>query len=380
MKSTEPQPQVLIVDDDPIARETLAERLAIENCACLFAADGFAALDQLEQAVPDLILLDVMLPQMDGLEVCRRIKSNEKWGHVPIILVTALDSKEDMIAGLDAGADEFLSKPVDGAELRARVRSMLRIKRQYDGLQATLQLREDLVNMLVHDLRTPLAVMMLHNSLMLQKPDSTPQKWLKSAQTIHGQLHGLDSFINDMLIVAKMENGRLFLNYSRVDVNHLVAKVKDSYEARANMLNIELDIHLAPEQPFIQLDINLFRRVLDNLVSNALKFSPDESRITLNVFCKSRNQTTGGATLCIQVADEGPGIPPAHRDSIFNKFEIVDLRKKGVSQIGLGLAFCKMVMDAHGGTISVTDNNPQGAIFTLEIGDPTSSLPLEKST
>jgi len=370
MKITEPQPQVLIVDDDPIARETLADRLAAENFVCLFAADGFAALDQLERIIPDLILLDVMMPQMDGFEACRRIKQNEKWQHVPIILVTALDSKEDMIAGLDAGADEFLTKPVDGAELRARVRSMLRIKRQYDGLQATLQLREDLVNMLVHDLRTPLAVMMLHNSLMLQSAAAVPEKWRQSAQTIHGQLHGLDSFINDMLIVAKMENGRLFLNLSPANVNALVAKVKDIYAARAKMLNIELDIHLAPEKPFIHLDINLFRRVLDNLISNALKFSPEGSAITLQVFCKSPSQKKGNPVVCIQVSDQGAGIPADHRDSIFNKFEIVDLRKKGVSQIGLGLAFCKMVMDAHGGTISVTDNAPHGTTFTIEISDP----------
>jgi signal transduction histidine kinase len=233
-----------------------------------------------------------------------------------------------------------------------------------------LQLREDLVNMLVHDLRTPLAVMMLHNSLLLQSSVMAPPKWLNSIETIHAQLHGLDSFINDMLIVAKMENGRLCLNYAGADVNYLVNKVKDNYEARAKMLNIELEIFLAPEEPFVQLDINLFRRVLDNLISNALKFSPEGSRITLKVFCKPPNQLSGNPIVCIQVADEGPGIPADHRASIFDKFEIVGLRKKGVSQIGLGLAFCKMVMDAHGGTISVTDNSPRGAIFTIEMGDP----------
>jgi signal transduction histidine kinase len=369
MNVSDIKPRVLIVDDDPIARETLADRLSTENFACLFAADGFAALKQLELVIPDLILLDVMLPQMDGLEVCHRIKGNEKWRHVPIILITALDSKEDMIAGLDAGADEFLSKPVDGAELRARVRSMLRIKQQYDGLQETLQLREDLVNMLVHDLRSPLAIMMLQNSLMLQKPETISPKWLKAAQIIHGQLHGLDSFINDMLIVAKMENGRLFLNYSDVDVNDLVVKAKDNYKARAKMLDIEIDVHLAPENPSLRLDVNLFRRVLDNLISNALKFSPQGSRITLQASCKAPNKVSENPVVCIQVLDEGPGIPADHRDSIFNKFEIVGLRKKGISQIGLGLAFCKMVMDAHGGTISVGDNKPRGAVFTIEIGD-----------
>jgi signal transduction histidine kinase len=361
MKKLEAKPKVLIIDDDPIARETLAERLGVDNLSCLFAADAFEALEQLEEIVPDLILLDVMLPQMDGLQLCRRIKSNQHWQHVPIILVTALDSKKDMIAGLDAGADEFLSKPVDGAELRARIRSMLRIKRQYDDLQATLQLREDLVNMLVHDLRSPLGVMMLHNGAMLHNVEQLSQEWLDSAKIIHAQLHRLDSFINDMLIVAKMENGRLSLHCTLADVNQLVEQIKSSYQARADILGIQINVNLAATKSLVYLDVNLFKRVLDNLLSNALKFSPEGGIITVQVMDQSETVTH------IQVFDQGPGIPVEQHERIFDKFEIIELRRKGISQIGLGLAFCKMVVEAHGGQISVADNTPQGAVFTIEM-------------
>ncbi|MBI1876792.1 MAG: response regulator [Chloroflexi bacterium] len=126
---------ILIVDDNPAARETLQELLILSDYQLAFASNGFEALVKVEELAPDLILLDVMMPDMDGFEVCRRLKTEQRWRHIPIILVTALDSKEDLAQGLDAGADDFLSKPVNKLELRARVRSMLRLKSQYDVLE-----------------------------------------------------------------------------------------------------------------------------------------------------------------------------------------------------------------------------------------------------
>jgi len=143
--------QILIVDDDPNARDTLEALLIQEGHDLVTASNGQQALDVLNDLAPDAILLDVMMPGMDGFEVCQRIKADERWRHIPVILVTALDSKEDLVRGLDAGADDFVSKPVNGTELRARVRSMLRIKGQYDllekqrqELEATLHLKEEL--------------------------------------------------------------------------------------------------------------------------------------------------------------------------------------------------------------------------------------------
>jgi two-component system sensor histidine kinase/response regulator len=132
-----------------------------ENYQLYYAPSGKGALDRLDSFQPDVILLDVMMPDLDGMEVCRRIKADPQWQAVPIIMVTALNATEDLARCLATGADDFISKPVNGVELRARINSMLRIKQQYDNVRALLKLREDVVNMIVHDLRNPLASIVL---------------------------------------------------------------------------------------------------------------------------------------------------------------------------------------------------------------------------
>lgn len=132
---------VLVVDDEPNGFEVIEALLFREGYNLSYASGGLEALNSLDQIKPDVILLDVMMPDFDGIDTCIRIKSNQSWCHIPIIMVRALNSKEDLAQCLDAGADDFIGKPITGLELRARVRSMLRIKKQHDSLQATLKLR-----------------------------------------------------------------------------------------------------------------------------------------------------------------------------------------------------------------------------------------------
>jgi two-component system sensor histidine kinase/response regulator len=362
------KPLVLIVDDEPSAREMLEALLFREGYEMAFAPSGPEALARLDELAPDLILLDVMMPGMDGFEVCQRLKTGKRWRHIPIILVTALDRKEDLAHGLDAGADDFLSKPVNSLELRARVRSMLRIKKQHDELEATLRLREDLAGMIVHDMRTPLTSILGWSELLLARNLATPEG-LKYMDRIQNQAHRLNSFINDMLMLAKMKAGRPILSRSIVDMNQLVLEVEKSHSVIARSKMVHLAIDLPEESRQISLDANLFQRMLDNLISNALKFSPAESTVTLRVEYPEAKTASSlqGPRARIQVLDEGPGVPEEHRDRIFDKFEIVALKERDISQVGLGLAFCKMVVEAHGGQIFVDANEPQGSVFTVEI-------------
>src|SRR5512144_383903 len=158
---------VLIIDDEHIARAGLEALLAGEGYRLEFATNGQEGLAMAAELVPDVILLDIMMPDMDGYEVCRRLRDTPKLRAIPIIIISALSDKESLVRGLDAGGDEFLSKPVTGLELRARVRSMLRIRRQHKELQYLLQMREQLANMVVHDMRTPLQVIMSYADLLL---------------------------------------------------------------------------------------------------------------------------------------------------------------------------------------------------------------------
>jgi two-component system sensor histidine kinase/response regulator len=356
-------PHILIVDDEPSARDALEALLFRQGYDLAFAASGPEALACLNEIKPDVILLDVMMPGMDGFRVCQRLKTDKRWRHIPIILVTAFDSKEDLALGLDAGADDFLPKPVKGLELRARVRSMLRIKKQHDELEATLRLREDLANMIVHDMRNPLTAILGFSQLL--KRNITARDALEDIEVIWTQARRLESFLNDMLMLTKMEKGKLILNRSTVDINQLLLEVQKSHSVIVRSKRINLVTDLPEEARPISLDANLIQRVLDNLISNALEFSPAESTVTLHV--EYPGAEPASPHVRIQVLDEGPGIPEKHRDRIFDKFEIVALKKRHIPQIGLGLAFCKMVVEAEGGRISVGANEPKGTVFTVEI-------------
>lgn len=362
------QPRVCIVDDNRIDRRMLTKLLQPAQYDLCFAESGEDLLSHLDELNPDVILLDVIMPGMNGFEVCQHLKNDPQWQHVPIVLVSALDGRKDIIRGLDAGADEFLSKPVNGLELRARVRSMLRIKKQYDELQTALRVREDLANMIVHDMRSPLSTMLFGSELLLRRNGLKPEDETV-IKTIRTQTRRLDSFVNDLLMVAKMRQGQLQLNRSHVGINELVSEVVVNHEAMAQSQSINLVVDLPKESPVVFLDANLFSRVLDNLISNALKFSPAESTVLLQVtWSGARNGATpDGPSLCIRVLDEGPGIPEDQREAIFEKFKVTDVKQNGVSQIGLGLAFCKMVVETHGGHIYVAENEPTGAVFTVEI-------------
>jgi signal transduction histidine kinase len=333
-----------------------------ENYNLLLVASGRELLDKLPELNPDLVILDVMMPEMDGFEVCRKIKKNIKFQHIPIILITSRNGKEIVAQGLETGADDFLQKPINELELRARVRSMLRIKRQYNELEATLKMREELSNMIVHDMSSPIVSVLLHATLMEEKV--THPELLKHLEMIRLAADRLDSFINDILMVAKMEEKKLLLHLTPVDVNQLILDVEKHFSIIAQSKGIRLVVKLPALPLQMPLDSNLFRRIVANLLANALQYSPGDTTVTLTLETKYRDHLPH---LRMQVIDQGHGIPVEYRERIFEKFGVVDLKRKGISQIGLGLTFCKMAVDAHGGKIFVEPNDPQGSIFVIEI-------------
>jgi len=357
---------VLVVDDEPHGFDVIEAHLYREGYELHYAASGMEALSSIDSFEPDVILLDVMMPQMDGIEVCRLIKSDIYWKHIPIIMVTALSSKEDLARSLDAGADDFLTKPVSGIELRARVRSMLRIKQQYDALEATLRLREDLSNMIVHDLRNPLTSILMSGSLLMDS--GLEGKNLERVELILSSGRQLNSMINDLLILAKMQSGKMVLNLAEVELSDLVTKALSQFSGVAASKNLRLISQLKKLNHPVSVDANLLYRVLDNLLSNAIKFSPPDSTITLEVDEPSDLVTdeTISHQATIRVTDEGIGISEELQKRIFEKYEVGN-PIKGVPQFGLGLAFCKMVVEAHEGRIFVEENKPNGSIFTVVI-------------
>ncbi|MBD2186622.1 hybrid sensor histidine kinase/response regulator [Pseudanabaena mucicola] len=355
---------ILVIDDEPANFDVVEILLFKEGYELHHRNSGETAIAALETINPDLVLLDVMMPDMDGIEVCQHLKNDQRWQHIPIIIITALSDKEDLARCLDAGADDFISKPINSLELRARVRSMLRIKSQYERIQNTMLLREEMMQTIVHDLRNPLIGILLGCESL--KGLEMPDRARKRINQINNTIDQMRLLINDILTIGRIEANRLVLNLTKIDIVDLTQSVINDFEIIATSKQIQLLSKLPTEPTFIYGDLNLMRRVLDNLVDNAIKFSPQHSSITLTIEKLPENPARQNL-IKIQIIDQGVGISPEQKQVIFEKYEVGNIIL-GISQIGLGLSFCKMAIEAHQGEISVTNNQPNGAIFTVLLG------------
>lgn len=369
--------RVLVVDDESATRDLLRSQLQADDIEVVEASGGHEAIQRLPELAPDVILLDEIMPDLNGYEVCRRLKHSLSYRHIPIILLTEQESVADRVRGLEAGADEFIAKPAGRMELQSRVRTMLRVKTQYDELERLLELRQALSYMIVHDLRNPLAAVTLYLQLLRRKggvaPDQT--RYLDLALS---ESQKMSNFLDDMLMLAKMERGKLTLTRSALYVDRIINQVREKFSPLAEAQGVVLAAHMS-EQPYPLLaDVTLFQRVVENLVANALKFAPQQSTITIEVEypqlpsqpTDSPHQPTTGqntAQLRVSVLDQGRGIPPDDMVRMFDQYEAVYMKEHGKSELGLELAFCRMVAEAHGGRIYAGNNPDRGAVITVEL-------------
>lgn len=361
---------MLIVDDDQMARETLEAILYREGHTLLFAASGVEAIERLKEFAPDVILLDVMMPNMNGFEVCQHLKGSPEYRHIPIILVTALDDAGDLVRGLNAGADEFVSKPVNGPELRARVRSMLRIKQQYDELQHALQLRDLLASIIAHDLRNPLAAVVLYLQLLKKKSQAVlPPDQGRYLEMVLVEAQQMSNFLEDMLMLAKLEQGKLVPMRAEFDISKALQEIQQKLAVNPQAQHVCIDIQQVSAPPSdILVDPTLFQRTLEHLLSHAIKFSPSKGRITLRLeYPRQASQIAELPQLRLTLSDEGAELTPEERVAMFSKYAVIEMKQQGKAQFGLGLPFCKMVVDAHEGRIFAKPNSPRGTVITVEL-------------
>lgn len=352
---------VLVVDDEPSNFDVIEILLFKERYELHHKDNGADAIASLAEINPDIILLDVMMPDMDGIEVCQHLKSNRQWQHIPVIIVTALSDKEDLARCLDAGADDFISKPINSIELRARVRSMLRIKSQYDHIQSTIMLREEMMQTIVHDLRNPLIGLVLGCDSL--KSLDLPDRAQKRVNEISKTIEQMRLLVDDILTIGRIEANKLILNRTKFDIAELAKSAIADFETLATSNQIQLLGEFTTEPAYISGDMHLIRRVLDNLIDNAIKFSPQQSSIILRIKCLPKNPDRQDL-IKIEVIDCGIGISAEQKQVIFEKYEVGNI-VMGISQIGLGLSFCKMMIESHHGAISVINNQPKGSIFTI---------------
>ncbi len=364
-------PRILIVDDDEFYRMTIQQALEIDERYVLdTATNGREGVNLAKVFKPDIILMDCEMPEVNGLEACRILKADMRTRQIPIIMITGLTGSSDLVAGIDAGADDFLRKPFDVNELLARVRSMLRIKQQYDEIQDVLRMREDFSNMIVHDIRTPLTVIAGMAALVKMKSTDTGSVTTSFLDRIDANVKRVDSMLNDMLVLAKIKDGVFIVNRVEDDLVRILNSVYDNFcdlaESSGFQLVFENRIGSAAT---ISADGNLLMRAVDNLLSNASKFSPDCGTITirLEAIDAASPAAVPDCRYMISVIDEGPGIPDDKKESVFGKFESFVPQRTSSMSFGLGLALCRLVVDGHDGVIDITDNEPSGAVFRIRL-------------
>jgi signal transduction histidine kinase len=368
---------LLVVEDDPANLDLLGRLLTRQGYTVNGAPDGPSAFERLAAFPCDLILLDLMLPGMDGIEVLQRLKSDAALRHLPVIMISALDAMEGVIRCIELGAEDYLPKPIDSTLLRARVEASLEKKRMrdreqrlfaqlqdnYRQLQNLERLRDDLVHMVVHDMRTPLTSLLtgLQTMEVLGELSPDQQEFLEMAIGGGQTLLGL---INDLLDISRMEQGALPILRETVAPAELVADAMNQVTALARAKRIVLVNAVRDDLATFQADRDKLQRTLVNLLGNAVKHTPEEGTITACV-------EMDDAALHFSVQDTGEGIPPEAFERIFEKFGQVGGRSSDRKlSTGLGLTFCKMVVEAHGGRIGVQSAPGQGSTFTFSIPRP----------
>lgn len=357
-------PRILIVDDDQMARETLEVLLRREGYSLLFAASGAEVLQNMAALNPDLILLDIMMPGMTGIELCQRLKQSPDYRHIPIIFVTALDGSNNLVHALDAGADEFISKPFHSLELKARIRSVLRIKKQYDELQYALQTRDLLSNMIVHDMRNPIAAVMLYVQLLKRRGDMQPDQ-SRYLDMIFNEAHHVSSFLEDMLLLSKLDKTQVPLVLAPLDLQRFANELREKTEPLTSTRQVTLELDPVPvSQGEIQVDLLLFQRAIENLLNWVIKAAPPQSIVSLKF---QVDRATSPIKLRITTQNSSPHLSPEEMTHIFDKFGVMTLKERGRSPLGLGLAYCRMVLEAHGGRVAVHNVDPVGLQFVIEL-------------
>ena len=360
---------LLIVDDDAINRDVLTRRLTRQGHHVQSASNGRGALLLMQETAFDLVLLDVVMPDMDGYEVLRRIRSDDPLHHVPVIMISVVSEMQSVVRCIEAGAEDYLAKPFNPTLLKARIGASLEKKRgrdrenalfaqlqdNYKRLQEVERLRDDMRKMIVHDLRTPLTAVIVGVD-MLQKHGGLNASQRELMTVAAGGGRTLLAMINDLLDVEKMESGAAQIQYVELSAESLVARALEQVSSLAVDSNTELVTEIAPGLPNFSGDENKLTRTLVNLIANAIKFT-NRGIVTVIAWKDEEN-------IRFAIRDTGVGIPEAAFERIFEKFGQLDSRRVGT---GLGLAFCKLAVEAHGGRIQVESSPGTGSTFSFSI-------------
>lgn len=388
--------KILVVDDQPNNLRFLSDLLSKQGYKVQKAINGKLALSAAMASCPDLILLDIMMPEMNGYEVCQKLKSTEKTREIPVIFLSALDETYNKVKAFGLGGADYITKPFQVEEVLARIEKQLTLR----SLQKQLQMqnyfleleiearkqaekkKDELISIVSHEIKTPLTSMraslgllMAGNFGSLQPPG---QRMLEIALSSTDRLVRL---VNDILDLERIESGIDMRFTENCDIPDLMIQATEIVQTMAQEAQVMLSVSAIPLKRRVNPDRII--QVLTNLLTNAIKFSPPGSTVLLTAELHSaeNGQQNGGKNsssscqlpteeLLIKVKDPGRGIPPNKLESIFDRFQQVDVsdsREKGGS--GLGLAICRNIVQQHGGRIWAESSPNAGTTFYFTLPD-----------
>lgn len=360
--------KILVVDDEPVNVELLEAYLSTAEYEVVTAYGGEEALEKVEREKPDLILLDVMMPRLNGFEVCKILKEKEETRFLPVIMVTALKELEDKIKGVESGADDFLTKPVNSLELLTRVKSLIRIKYQHDELERLvkeLEARnaelEQFAYTVSHDLRSPLITVrgfaeILRDDLE-RKGKEEEEKDLEYLEYIETAAAKMNRLLNDTLQLSRI--GRFVNPPEDVSFGELV---RDALRLIAGELESSgVEVSVSEDFPGVHVDRMRIVELLVNLIGNSIKYRGEQPHPKIEIgYRRNDGETT------FFVKDNGVGIAQSQRDKVFGLFYQMNKDNKGT---GAGLAIVRKIVEAHEGRIGIKSEEGEGCTvyFTLPV-------------
>ena len=361
-------PRLLIVDDTPTNLQLLSEMFKGQGYEIQAALSGRLALLSVHNEPPDLILLDIAMPDISGYEVCKLLKEDEAFKDIPVIFVSGIQDNATIIRAFSVGGVDYITKPFSVKEVLARVKTHLELRRQQRELQnknIQLQnleeLRDNLVHMIVHDMRNPL----LNTNACLEKVLGMKDVEFPTpvTATLRDALESTEHLmvmINSILDVSKMESGMIPLQLTGVDLALVIRTIIQNADHLKKSRTLDLEV--AGSQTTVMGDANLLARVIDNLLANALAYT-SETTGEIHFRIDSFDQTVR-----VSIQDNGQGIPREFHQKIFEKFYQINSALGGQRHsTGLGLTFCQLAVEAHGGLIGVQSEEARGSLFWIEL-------------
>ncbi|AFZ19416.1 ATP-binding response regulator [Allocoleopsis franciscana] len=353
---------ILVVDDSPDNLFLVQTILEEEGYAITLAEDGRTALKQIELSPPDLVLLDVMMPGMDGYEVTKRIRENQQSPFMPILLITAFEGPS-VVRGLDTGADDFIRKPVEVDELLARVRSLLRLKHAIDEREQIARQREEFVSWMAHDLRTPIVAAERMLMLFQQGALGELSPGMEEAiVTMARSNRNLLAMVNTLLEVYRYEAGRKTLCFSPVEIKTVIEEVIQELSPLAEQKQLSLKPNFGEKVNTKVVGDRLeLHRVFTNLIGNAIKFT-DTGSIEVRLSNSPDPNDPKTSWLLIEVEDTGPGIALDDQKMVFERFRQGSHKRSGS---GLGLHLSRRIVETHQGTLDLQSELGKGSVFRV---------------